>query len=805
MRLSDACKRSRAGKRKRRPDEVFTAGPLRAVRFGRATFMESSWPPGEFRKFRARVPELRAANEVSMQSAIAKVVGLVRKYDPFELLAGLFVKNSVVDPTTYEESSSTARENFAEYVFSVFAASKPEELVFEDVDENTGSHLEEALDAVFSAAQHQIILEPDNGANEGLGEFRAQMLLQHLAVRGDSYPDHHVDLIRRLSAPHDARLLECYGFTSSQMIATFQAIEDQVQTRLDQFRELMVNAGEAHKLALAKLDDENADVDASLSEDALRARLLEAVPEGLRRRISDLAAGVHRSGRELLAIELSDPLVTRAVIEACSNGLGDNAAFLEPPFAGYPTKESTIWTKPILKVGEQYYCPSPVVLFRSSLEVLESLLLRDSAYEQQYQAARATALEGMAVEYLSTLLPDAAVGRGLYYTGPDGRRTETDAILVFDRHVIVVEAKAGNLTLPARRGAPKRLKQDFGKIVEDAFSQGIRVREYILCRDEAPFADESGAVVLTLKRRDIDEVHIVNPTLASMNPLGVQLGLAREKGLLSQDARWPWCIFINDLRIVSELIESPPDFFLFLQRRFVLNTVPYAAHDELDLLCKFLADGLYHEKREFRGLTRFSLLGYTDVLDRWYIGRPNGLDVQKPSRGLPAEVRELTRALEATGKEGRTAASIRLLELDQQGLDKIQAFLTSWRPRCAEDGKEHDLSLQFKEPTRGISLYVTPSGQLSASAQQHAAMRKQLSGAPEWLAIAVAPLEGKADFAFLRGQDLNSDVAARVDWIRRDRIANYLDLHGRVPERNAPCPCTSGRKFKKCCMLLPGQ
>jgi hypothetical protein len=58
----------------------------------------------------------------------------------------------------------------------------------------------------------------------------------------------------------------------------------------------------------------------------------------------------------------------------CACTPGDNAAFLTGPAAGYPTKESVIWTKPILRLGDAYYCPSPPILFRSSIEVLESLL-----------------------------------------------------------------------------------------------------------------------------------------------------------------------------------------------------------------------------------------------------------------------------------------------------------------------------------------------------------------------------------------------------------------------------------------------
>jgi hypothetical protein len=391
----------------------------------------------------------------------------------------------------------------------------------------------------------------------------------------------------------------------------------------------------------------------------------------------------------------------------------------------------------------------------------------------------------------------------LYYTTADGERAETDAVLLFDRHVFVVEAKAGGLSLPARRGAPGRLKRDFGKIIEDAFVQGMRVREYILREDEAPFEDEGRNVVMVLKKAEIDAIHVINPTLAAMNPLGVQLGLARESGLLSEDTHWPWCVFINDLRIMSELIESPSEFILFLQRRFATNATPYAAHDELDLLCKFLADGLYHEPAELKGVTRLALHGYTDMLDRWYIGRPHGLEVERPARALPPAVRALARAIEATNKPYRTLAAVRLVELDQAGCDHIQSSLEMLRRLCADDGREHDVSMQFKNPVRGLSIYVSREGGLSPSALRHAAMRKHLSGASEWLAISAAAGGPTVDFTFLRDQQVEAETALRVEPMRGERLAAFVAAHGRQPERNDACPCTSGRKFKKCCMLLP--
>lgn len=788
-------------KSRRAPDETFSLGPVRMARFGRVILMESNWAPGEFRRFQESLPAARAKCESSLQTSIAAAIDYIRKHDPIELLAALFTKHGTGDPTTYTESSSTGKEHLAEYLFSIFAATPLDDFATLPLEEDALPILENIIEQVFSHARNMILLDPPNPATRELQEFRVEMLLQHLFVRGDSYPEHHLDLVRSFTTPHDAHLQKKYGFASADMIQTFQAIEAQILERLNAFQDLAQDIREVQMEAFAKLERDMPRLEETASEDDIHRYIAAAVPEQARERIVQKSETLCKNGRDLLTVDLDDPRISRKVVETFACTPGDNAPFISPPFAGYPTKDTIVWTKPLARVGERFFCPSPPLLFRSMLEALDSLLLKDKTYAQTYQDTRGVTLERMAVELLERLLPGCQVSRTLYYNTHNGKRPETDAIIQFDRYVFVVEAKAGGLSLPARRGAPSRLKHDFGKIIEDAFIQGNRVREHIMNQDEAVFTDERGVSRLTLRRSEIDEIYVINPTLASMGPLGVQLGIAREKGLLSAGTHWPWCVFINDLRVVADMIESPSEFILFLQRRLTTNQLPYAPYDELDLLCKFLSDGLYHEPAELKNIYRLGIHGYTDALDRWYIGRPHGLDVTKPARPIPAEVLRLVRLIEATNKPRRTLAARRLLELDQNGLDRIHEFLEKYRAECATSGQKHDFTMQFRTPIRGLSVYVSEQGILNDTAMRHMGTRMRLTGASEWLGFGVAASNDRAEFAFLREDDIPAEVNNLVERLRRERFSRHIEQHGRLPHRNDPCTCLSGRKFKKCCGL----
>jgi hypothetical protein len=342
--------------------------------------------------------------------------------------------------------------------------------------------------------------------------------------------------------------------------------------------------------------------------------------------------------------------------------------------------------------------------------------------------------------------------------------------------------------------------------VAEAFAQAERAREYVLSRDVAAFSDKSGTPVFTVRRRDVDEIFFVNPTLAVIDSLGAQLRLARQSGLLPESARWPWCIFVNDLRIVSELVASPSEFVLFLERRLATNHTRFAPHDELDLLCKFFIDGLYGVPEALKDATLIPLHGFTDMLDRWYIGRPHGAQVEKPGRRIPAQVRGLIGAIEATGKPRRTRAAIELAELGQKEMDEIDAFLDTRRPQTMATGEPHDMTCIGRNPSlHGLSIYVLKDGRPTAQELNHVRCRRFLTGAEHWLALFVCASDLRCDFAFSDEIETSPEIAERVDRWRRRELSNFVAREGRLPDRNEPCPCKSGRKFKSCCRSIASE
>jgi len=102
----------------------------------------------------------------------------------------------------------------------------------------------------------------------------------------------------------------------------------------------------------------------------------------------------------------------------------------------------------------------------------------------------------------------------------------------------------------------------------------------------------------------------------------------------------------------------------------------------------------------------------------------------------------------------------------------------------------------------GFTVYVSKAGTLNASAISHGRKRCYMSGAASWVVVAYAPDSGHCELRFLSQGPLTDAEHRQVQGMQRRLVEKYAAEHGRLPRRNDPCPCKSGRKYKKCCAGL---
>jgi hypothetical protein len=156
---------------------------------------------------------------------------------------------------------------------------------------------------------------------------------------------------------------------------------------------------------------------------------------------------------------------------------------------------------PIVRSKGRYYAFLPQLIWRNLDKILSAYIeATDAEYWQKFLDNRATWLELESLRLIASQLQGAVTHHSLRYElTEDGinKRMEVDGIILFDGHLILVSAKSGQVTAPARRGAFGRMKKTFSDLVADGFDQLTKVKNHLAAHPRgAEFFCENGTRVV---------------------------------------------------------------------------------------------------------------------------------------------------------------------------------------------------------------------------------------------------------------------------------------------------------------------
>lgn len=309
-------------------------------------------------------------------------------------------------------------------------------------------------------------------------------------------------------------------------------------------------------------------------------------------------------------------------------------------------------TRPMIVTPEgRLMMPHGSLTMDAIKENLEEHLKSSIAWDK-YVKHRGELLEQRTSGVLQKVMPGAVFRDGFEYYVPASeaelaladpkiytKRVEGDHLIILDDVAVIIEDKAVALSALSRGGKTNRIRTDLTGLITKAAAQAGRLRELIE-RDGGVRVEAEGWVDLS-QVREIHTVAVSLDDLGSVTTATIELVRA---GILEPD-NIPWTVSLHDLELISELIERPAEFLLYLRRRLNPNaTVMFSASDELDLFLFFFEDGLWVEpdpelvrsvfswlpapttidRRRFREQTPSIITSRTDALDAWYYSKIRG-------------------------------------------------------------------------------------------------------------------------------------------------------------------------------------
>lgn len=746
------------GRRGKKRDIVEGPG-FRMERVGKVIITDTHRTEEEHREIVRRLAELHKSLPQTIKNDAKELEVLISKFNSFDIIANVTFMNMVTDPETYKEYSHGGMQAYVEYVtllclkhpFSQGETRLIEGPDLEDIQSRTREIFDKTVWYYGSEFADPNNLEPPSR----LEQFRTDMITNQLLVRNPGYFHHLEEVLRDLFSDRTIAqwMHKKLGFTIDQAIAYVHAIQEMMTSRLWERRDRS-REEEKRLRAEARLYRKGKWKEGEWSEELLSVLAGLSEKKMLKHIRSIIAGWTFFTLGETYSFSAED------LAETAKTSVESATRFLEAfslPFGSVPSEfympsaTHILQTRPIIHHEGRYLCPVPGMILWGMRPALEDMMNPDSRESmnknkqlwQKYQAMRGKYLVSESLELLGQCLKHAEIHESVRYSYvEDGelKEADLDGLILLDTALFLVEGKAGRLTPSARRGAPRRMMHDVGKLVADSHSQALRARRYIASNAEPVFTLGDGSEI----RIDKDRIEATFLVTVTMDPLDVftpVLYQVAELGIF-EEGDLPWAAYLLDLRVICELTEFPSELVHYLMRRLRINELQIAvAEDELDWFGHYLLEGLYFEKVKESGLDRVQLLSHTTKLDDYYmyVTGERKTPAPKPSQPMPEHWREALANLEAVHPRGYLTATLVLLDMSGKDRKLFSKYVDRRRARSKRDGRVHDFTMLWESGTRrGLTFVCGPAkkaGEVGARMEAYCILKKYQTKSALWIGL----------------------------------------------------------------------
>ena len=325
----------------------------------------------------------------------------------------------------------------------------------------------------------------------------------------------------------------------------------------------------------------------------------------------------------------ADEAALKKVLDGWAISFGDLAE--ENPehfFMGNP-----VWRRPLIRLEEgAYFMPVPGLFLSFALEMMEDLIRTVPGLPAKYQRRRGKYLEDEIERQFALAFPSAKVYRGSLWHDPEtGKDFENDLLVLIDSYQIVVEAKSGKVSEPARRGAPSRLVKEIKELMVEPSLQAKRFADYLQAnRGTHSFRTLSGATN-EVDNSGCHEAIRLNVTLDILANVQARWTDLRSGGFIPEGADLGVTMSLTDLELVFELFDTACEKIHYLARRFEFERNASYMADETDLLAFYIDNGFNIGDAEYDGTPLF-IYGISEQLHPYFMRAWSGDKAAKPGR-----------------------------------------------------------------------------------------------------------------------------------------------------------------------------
>ena len=428
----------------------------------------------------------------------------------------------------------------------------------------------------------------------------------------------------------------------------------------------------------------------------------------------------------------------------------------------------------------------------------------DKSYVSTAMSHRGQYTEEFCADRLAAVFGERHVYKNVDIIGPKEKDLgEIDVLVIFGDRVIVLQAKSKRLTLEARRGNDRIIKDDFRKSVQDAYDQGVTCAE-LLSDPSLKFVEQLRGEIATPRRTK--EIYIICAVSDNYPALHFQ---ARQFLAVKHAPRIlpPLVTDVFGVDVMTEMLESPLRFLSYLNRRAQYDD-KLIAGDELTILSYHLKKNLWIDEKQYDVVMMTDDI--TADLDVAMCVRRDNVEGKRTPDGILTRLagsafERFIQEIESRAEPATIELGMMLLRLSEDAAIRVSAAIELTTERSRRDGKPHDFVFPISEGSTGFIVHSNFDSHPIALARlrRHCLERKYVSKANTWYGICLAP----ADAAIRFGVNLDFEWTYNADMEQRtSHMATPVDMDAPHTAksrknkigRNDPCPCGSRKKYKRC-------
>jgi hypothetical protein len=746
-------------------DEVIGGPGYFIARKGRFLVQHHAFDPTQHKAMQANLVAQMPTLLEELRGKISQLEQIIIRYHPLDLLGNLSFANSIIDAESYKEYEFKGSSAYLEYVALLYLLQPVDSLAWTtDVipDGTVLEQIQSLLDDIYRIEMMLLITQhvedADGKTPDVWDELRFKTISDSLRVRYPGYQHHLVQHLQTLAQAADAVIGEFLGWTISDALALAQAVPALTSKRLVEKRKAAIDRVAELREVIAGSEEKGFRPPTEMAElleqlKAVSEESLDTVLENYAMAATFVGLGDEFS---FSAGELgTEAGISQQKAEAFLSHLSLSFGSTIEDRYRRPAPTHPLALRPFLRHGDRYFCPVPQMIEWSLRPAIEAFLkpespdrtTKDPRFWNKYEGARSSFLETKAMELLGRALASAKVYTNLKYStlrNDDAPiEAELDGLVLLDNVVIFVECKAGSLSLPARRGAPRGMKEDMRELVEKAYSQCLRAKQYFERAARPTFKLENGTKV-EIDKANVDRLVLIVVTLDALDAFTTNAYRLQDAGFFGA-GNIPWIVSLADLQVICELIECPSQLVHYLERRKRLNELAKTiAHDELDWFGHYLLEGLFFDEvfAEDRGPDLMQLLSYTTAIDDYYMYETGQRQTpaEKPRQQMPEMLRTFLMSIDEHHPPGHVEAVCAFLDMSSESRTEFVAMLESLVAATQGDGRLHDLTVPFPSSSTGITCMAAPqkrAHEVERKLAPYCGLKKYQMKYERWIGLAV--------------------------------------------------------------------